>query len=158
MPEKFELKECLLPEGIPADSKEYFKEGCPDSVTIHWIGPYPWQTPEIVRNWWEKGGSEGSAHLIVKDDEVMQVWPLDKVAWHCGNSKGNRSSIGIEVVPLDLEGQFSVLSINTLKAVLDDLFPGLPILRHYDWSGKACPLYYIEEGRWERLKELLGRA
>ena len=158
MSEKFELKEYFLPEGIPCDSGEYFKEGKPDSVTIHWIGPYPWQTPEIVRNWWEKGGGEGSAHLIVKDDEVMQVWPLDKVAWHCGNSKGNRSSIGIEVVPLDLEGQFSVLSINTLKALLDDLFPGLPLFRHYDWSGKDCPKYYIADDRWDKLKQLLGRA
>ena len=154
----YELEEHLLPEGIPCDSREWFKEGKPDSATIHWIGAYPWQTPEIVRNWWETGGGEGSAHLIIKDREVWQCWPLSKVCWHCGNLSGNRSSIGIEVVPYNAEGKFSLWSIATLKAVLDDLFPGLPILRHYDWSGKACPLYYIEEGRWERLKELLGRA
>lgn len=155
---KYEITENYLPDGIPADSGETFKEGYPDSVTVHWIGAYPWQTPEIVRSWWETGGGEGSAHLIIKDKEVMQCWPLNKVCWHCGNSKGNRSSIGIEVVPLDEDGQFSVTSIATLKEVLDDLFPGLPIKRHYDWSGKDCPRYYIAEDRWNTLKLLLGRA
>ena len=154
---KYDFEERLLPEGIPADSGERFQDGYPDSVTIHWVGPYPWQTPEIVRNWWEKGGGEGSAHLIVKDCEVMQVWPLSKVAWHCGNIRGNRSSIGIAVIPFDLDGQFSKLSIATLKAVLDGLFPGLPLRRHYDWSGKDCPKYYIADDRWSGLKRLLER-
>ena len=155
---KYSFLEKFLPEGIPADSKEKFKAGFPDSVTIHWIGPYPHHTCDIVRGWWEKGGGEGSAHFIVKDNDVMQCWPLDKVAWHAGNSKGNRTSIGIEVVPMDEEGQFSAGSIATLKAVLDDFFPGLPIMRHYDWSGKDCPKYYITGDRWDSLKALLGRA
>ena len=155
---KYNITKNYLPDGIPADSREAFKEGYPDSVTIHWIGAYPWQSPEIVRSWWETGGGEGSAHFIIKDNEVLQCWPLDKVAWHCGNSKGNRSSVGIEVVPLDEDGQFSVASIATLKEVLDSFFPGLPLLRHYDWSGKDCPRYYIAEDRWDMLKLLLGRA
>lgn len=154
----YRLEEAFLPEGIACDSKESFKEGLPDSVTIHYIGPYPSQTPSIVRNWWLTGGGEASAHLVIKDMEVMQCWPFTKVAWHCGNSKGNRSSIGIEVVPHNEEGQFSLHSILTLKEVLDDLFPGLPLFRHYDWSGKTCPLYYIEDERWATLKRLLGRA
>ena len=155
---KYELKENFLPEGIPADSGENFQEGKPESVTIHWIGAYPWQTPEIVRSWWETGGGEGSAHLVVKDKEVLQCWPLTKVAWHCGNIAGNRASIGIEVVPCNIEGEFSVASIATLKAVIDDFFPGLPLLRHYDWSGKDCPHYYVEEDKWDMLKLLLGRS
>lgn len=154
----YEKTEDFLPEGIPCDSGEWFKEGKPDSVTIHWIGAYPWQTPEIVRSWWATGGGEGSAHLVVKDREVLQCWPMSKVAWHCGNIGGNRSSIGIEVVPCNIEGEFSVASIATLKAVLDDLFPGLPLLRHYDWSGKDCPRWYVDDDRWDMLKLLLGRA
>lgn len=155
---RYRFEERLLPEGIPCDSGEWFKEGYPDSVTIHWIGAYPWHTPKIVRSWWETGGGEASAHLVIKDKEVLQCWPLAKVAWHCGKPAGNRSSIGIEVVPYDVEGQFSILSIATLKAVLDDLFPGLPVKRHYDWSGKECPLYYVDGDRWDSLKALLGRA
>ena len=155
---KYVLTENFLPEGIPCDSKEKFKKGFPDSVTIHWIGPYPHHTCDIVRDWWETGGGEGSAHFIVRNRDVMQCWPLDKVAWHCGNSKGNRSSIGIEVVPFDEEGQFGITSIYTLKLLLDDFFPGLPLFRHYDWSGKDCPRYYTADGKWESLKALLGRS
>ena len=155
---QYVIAEHFLPEGLPCDSGERFKEGKPDSVTIHWIGPYTWQTPEMVRDWWEMGGGEGSAHFIIQGVVVWQCWPLDKVCWHCGNLEGNRSSIAIEVVPCTVAGEFSLQSIATLKALLDDLFPGLPLYRHYDWSGKDCPRYYVDEDRWKSLKALLGRS
>ena len=148
----------MLPGGIKCDSREKFKKGYPDSVTIHWIGPYPHHTPEIVWNWWKTGGLDGSAHLIIKDGRCVQCWPFDKVAWHAGNSRGNRSSIGIEVVPMNIEGEFSEASIATLREALDSLFPGMPIKRHHDWSGKDCPRFYCDNERWASLKKLLGRG
>lgn len=155
---KLEIIGDFLPEGIPCDSGEWFKDGLPDSVTIHWVGPYPQQTPKVVRDWWATGGLEASAHFVIKDGECMQCWPTGKVCWHCGNLEGNRSSAGIEVIPLDTEGQFSVASIATLKALLDEVYPGLPLMRHCDWSGKDCPKYYVDGEKWEELKALLGRA
>lgn len=157
MARAYTLKQEFLPEGIPCDSGELIKGG-PSSVTIHWIGAYPEQSIDEVRSWWEKGGGEASAHIIIKDDEACQCWPFDKVAWHAGNSEGNRTSVGIEVVPMNTEGEFSKASIKALKAILNDFFPDLPIKRHYDWSGKDCPAYYVDEARWKKLKKELGRA
>ena len=151
------FKEDFLPDSIPCATCTDFAKGYPDSVTIHWIGPYPKQNCDIVRNWWLTGGQQGSAHLIVHDENVMQCWPFTRTAWHAGNSKGNNTSIGIEVVPRNEDGEFSDASIETLKEALDKFFPGLPLKRHYDWSKKDCPRYYVDEERWAALKERLGR-
>jgi N-acetylmuramoyl-L-alanine amidase len=130
----------------------------PTTITIHWTGPYPDQSPDIVRNWWLKGpngrGIEASAHFIVKDNRIMQCIPLSEVAWHAG-PKANYTSIGIEVIPANKLGKFSTLSIDTLIYCISTL-PKLDLLRHYDWTGKDCPLYYtpLSEGgqdRWEQL-------
>ena len=98
---------------------------------------------------------EASAHFIVKDSEVLQCWPTSKVAWHAGCKQGNDTSIGIEVIPMNVEGEFSKLSIKTLRQLLDTL-PLVPIIRHYDWTGKECPKYYCNS-RWEQLLKELGR-
>lgn len=148
--------EKFIPEDTKCDSKIKFPEGQPSVITLHWIGPYPGQTPDIVRDYWINSGKEPSAHFIVKDDTVMQCWPLDKVAWHAGCRAGNLTSIGIEVVPCNVQGRFSEKTIATLKELLDTL-PRMPIIRHFDWTGKDCPRYYINSNEWKELLEKLDR-
>lgn len=150
------LIEKFIPEGLKCDTKMKFSEGQPNVITIHWIGPYPNQTPDIVRDWWIKSNGEASAHFIVKEDEVMQCWPIDKVAWHAGCKAGNNSSIGIEVIPCDTQGRFSDKTIETLKELLDTL-PRLPLVRHYDWTGKDCPKFYVDSNEWCELLTKLDR-
>ena len=81
---------------------------------------------------------------------------VNKVAWHAGCKAGNNTSIGIEVIPKNAAGEFSDRSIATLKELLDSL-PHLPIVRHYDWTGKACPAYYTNNDKWQELLKKLGR-
>lgn len=141
----------FLPEGLPCDTKSFFKEGEADSYTIHWIGAYPGQSPQDVRAWWETSAGEASAHFIIKDDLCLQCLPLWKTAYHTGNLVGNKTSIGIEVIPKNSKGEFSQKSIETLKELFF-LLPVKPILRHFDWSGKECPKFYIDDDKWEQLK------
>lgn len=134
------------------------KMGLVTTITIHWIGPYPKQTIYDPYNWWLKEALDASAHYIVKDDDVLYCIPVQEVAWHCG-SKGNYSSIGIEVVPQSEKGEFGDKTIATLKELLGTL-PKLPLLRHYDWTKKDCPLYYTPlvidgDKHWLELKEKL---
>lgn len=141
----------FLPEDLPCDTKSFFKGGQPDSYTIHWVGPYPGQSPKTVRDWWESSNMEASAHFIIKDDLCLQCLPIWKTAYHTGNLVGNKTSIGIEVIPKNLEGEFSQKSIETIKELLLILAPK-PVMRHYDWSGKDCPKFYIDDDKWEKLK------
>ena len=149
------LKKDFIPDGLPCDTKTKLKDF--DSITIHWTGPYPEQTPAQVRDYWIKSGGEASAHFIIKDSNVLQCWPLDKVAWHAGCPAGNNSSIGIEIIPMNKAGEFSKLSIKTLSQLLDTL-PNKPLVRHYDWTGKKCPQYYCDSNKWADLLNELIRS
>lgn len=153
---KMNIIKNFLPEDIPCDTKQYFDKDNPSVITIHWIGPYPSQSPDDVRNWWIKSNGEASAHYIIKNDICMQCWPDNKIAWHAGCKVGNHNSIGIEVIPCDEAGRFSDKSINTLKALLDT-FPKMPIVRHFDWTGKDCPKFYCNSDEWNKLLKRLGR-
>jgi N-acetylmuramoyl-L-alanine amidase CwlA len=153
------LEECLLPLNIPA--RPGIKLPGYDSITIHWIGPYPMQSVQIPRQWWIDSKQEASAHYIVKDENVLLCIPTDEVAWHCGCKAGNYSSIGIEVVPFTSKGEFSAATIDTLKELIATL-KKVKLVRHYDWTGKDCPKWYTPlsdipggDERWEQLKEIL---
>jgi len=116
----------------------------PTSITIHWIGPYPNQVPADVIKWWTRADLQpaqaASAHYIIKDELCVQCIPEGEVAWHCG-CKGNYTSIGIEVIPVNKIGEFSADTIATLQQLLKHL-PQVELKRHYDWTGKDCPRYY----------------
>lgn len=155
------IKQDYLPKPHPA--RPGLALSYPTSITIHWIGPYPKQSVYDPRYWWLKGpdgkGLQASSHYIVKDDNVLECIPTGEVAWHCG-STGNFTSIGIEVIPMNIEGEFSTETIDTLRALLSKL-PKLELKRHYDWTGKDCPRWYTPafaegEARWEELKKELS--
>jgi len=152
------FKQDFIPENAKCNTHNHFDNEMGTTVTIHWIGPYPGQTPEQVRSYWITSNGEPSAHFIIKDDECLQCWPINKAAWHAGCRAGNYTSIGIEVIPENEAGKFSEKSIATLKELLDRYFPNLPLVRHYDWTGKECPKYYVNINEWKALLEKLGRG
>lgn len=143
------IKTNYLPKNSPCDTGEQLKQLA--FVTVHWVGPYPGQTPEIVRQYWIDSGTEASAHVIIKDDVVLECWPLDKKAWHTGHGVGNDYSVGIELIPENTRGKFSDKTIATLKEYLNTYLKDKPILRHYDWNKKLCPAYYVDHNNWTEL-------
>lgn len=152
-----ELKQDFIPDSAKCATHKVL---IPSSITIHWIGPYPGQTPEQVRKYWIDSNGEASAHFIIKDEQVLQCWPLYKAAWHAGCPQGNYNSIGIEVIPKNVDGEFSEASIQTLRSLIkkleEDVAMRLPIVRHYDWTGKDCPKYYCNSNNWVNLLNKLG--
>lgn len=152
---KLKLKQDFIPDNAKCSTHNSFDNGHAVGITIHWTGPFPGQTPEQVRQWWIDSKGEASAHFIIKDEEVLQCWPLDRVAWHAGCRPGNYQTIGIEVIPMNKEGEFSAMSINSLNELIKYLNKELgmtaPIVRHFDWTGKRCPEYYCDTNRWKQL-------
>jgi hypothetical protein len=149
------ITEKLLILGKPARSGKKFMVKL-DSIIIHWIGPYPGQSVSDPWNCWENEnpvtkkldgtGKQASAHFIIKNKDVIQSLPLDEVGWHSGDSR-NYGSIGIEVIPMNIAGEFSAATIETLRELVQHIrtetgLP-LPLERHFDGiQKKDCPRFY----------------
>ncbi len=105
-----------------------------------------------------------SAHFFVDENEIWQSVALDDTAWHCGdnpppkNGCTNRNSIGIEMCTSWRDGSYFIkdkVVDNTAALVLEllEAFPEAKLCRHYDVTGKRCPLPWVDRPEeWEKFK------
>lgn len=119
-------------------------------------------------------GSEGraaSAHYCVDEKNIVyECVPLDTVAWSVGDGRSgkygnlvnNYNSVSIEMVShTDDSGAYYIPketqeNAARLYQMLLKKLPGVQYtVRHYDVSGKLCPLPMIAEDRWYEFKRLL---
>lgn len=99
-----------------------------------------------------------SANFIVGlEGEIIECVPPGEIAY--ASNSMNHLSVSIENCHLDTTGRFTentYQSLVHLTAWLVDRY-GLDrdhIIRHYDVTGKECPLYYVEhEDKWEEFKD-----
>lgn len=92
------------------------------------------------------------AHLFVDADSITQVLPLNEVAYHAGDGKGdgNRKTVAMEVCESDNYIQCEENS-KVLAACLLFTFPKWKLFKHQDWSGKYCPRKIIPY--WDKYKK-----
>lgn len=103
-----------------------------------------------------------SAHYFVDSDSITQTVPDNYIAWHCGGSKykdtacRNANSIGIEICD-DVKNGFIYPSEKTIentlkltKALMKKYnIPLSNVIRHYDVTGKYCPMYWVNDDKWK---------
>ncbi len=169
--DKTETKRSLysLPDYVEEDYitvNEYSRPKIPlvqvNDIVIHYIGN-PGTSAEANRNYFdglsEQGadGTYASSNFIVGlDGEVIACVPIDEIAY-ASNSR-NSDTISIEVCHPDETGKFNDRSYESLVKLTAWLLKNFEldsdrIIRHYDVTGKLCPLYYVEnEDAWEQLK------
>ena len=133
-----------------------------NAVVIHYVGN-PGTTARANRNYFAslasgKEGTYASSHFVVGlEGEVVQCVPLTEVAYASNTRNGD--TVSIEVCHPAETGEFSPVTYGRcveLAAWLCREFkldPETDVIRHYDVTGKECPLYYVEHPEaWERLK------
>ncbi|MCD7717642.1 MAG: N-acetylmuramoyl-L-alanine amidase [Lachnospiraceae bacterium] len=131
-----------------------------NAVVVHYVGN-PGTTAEENRSYFAglatSGDAYASSHFIIGlDGEILQCVPMDEVAY-CSNNR-NYDTISIECCHPGEDGAFTSETYSSLIRLLRTLchmyhLSEEDILRHYDVSGKSCPLYYVEhEDAWEQLK------
>lgn len=99
-----------------------------------------------------------SSHFIVGlEGQIIQCVPLDEIAY--ASNERNSDTISIECCHKDKSGKFNSLTYKALLELLQYLCIRFDleeddIIRHYDVTGKKCPLYYVKhEDEWEQLKK-----
>ena len=119
-------------------------------IAVHYVGN-PGTSAIANRNYFENCGKTGaryvSSHFIVGlGGEVIQCIPLNE--WSYCTNQANGYSISIECCHPDASGKFTAATEQALAelcAYLCEKFgldPDKDIIRHYDVTGKQCPLYW----------------
>lgn len=150
----------LLIDFIPADNDN--RPALPLSpqwITVHETGnPRPGADALAHRDFTHNGGGEDtvSFHFVVDDTRIVQLLPLDEVAWHAGDGPdgpGNRTSLAVETcVNSDGNRQRTIENLARLLATLCRMYGwgADRITQHHRWSGKNCPTQLRKAG-WSDL-------
>ena len=124
----------------------------PTKVIVHYVGN-PGSTAQNNRDYFDNLATTHatyvSAHYVVGlQGEVIRCIPEDEISY--GASEGNKYGINIEVCHPDKTGKFSAVTEEALAELAADICkrrgfdPGKDVIRHYDVTGKKCPLWYVE--------------
>lgn len=130
-------------------------------IVVHYTAN-PGTSAKANRSYFEglkdKKTTYASSHFIIGlKGEIVQCIPLNEISY--ASNDRNIDTISIEVCHEDSTGKFNKKTYDTLIQLLSVLCNEYnldkdDILRHYDVSGKACPLYFVEnEDEWDQLKE-----
>jgi len=134
-----------------------------NGVVLHYVGN-PGTSAQANRNYFESLSSGeletyASSHFIVGlEGEVVQCVPLNEIAYASNTRNGD--TISVEVCHPDEAGEYSPVTyarVVELTAWLCREFrldPEEDVIRHYDVTGKRCPLYYVEHPEaWDALRD-----
>ena len=132
-----------------------------NGIVIHYVAN-PGSSAMDNRNYFEglkdSQTTYASSHFIVGlEGEVVQCVPTSEMSY-ASNSR-NVDTVAIEVCHPDETGKFSDVTYASLVQLTGWLCEYLQvepenIIRHYDVTGKPCPLYYVEhEDAWQTFRE-----
>ena len=164
----FELATTPIPEWIDqqiikvdGDSRRGVMLEGVRNIVIHYVGN-PGTTAQQNRDYYANPSSEVSSHFVIGlKGEIIQCIPLHEKS--SASNHRNKDTISIEVCHPDESGKFtnaSYQSLVKLTAWLLDVcdLDSNNVIRHYDITGKQCPLYFVtHEDAWEQFKKDVGR-
>lgn len=146
---------------IDGDSRSGEKLRGIKDIVIHYVGN-PGTTAQQNHDYYGNPDSEVSSHYVIGlEGEIIQCVPLNEKS--AASNWRNIDTISIEVCHPDKTGKFTeqtYASLVKLTAWLSELcsLDTSHIIRHYDITGKKCPLYFVEhEDKWEQFKEDVAR-
>ncbi|MFG6394219.1 MAG: N-acetylmuramoyl-L-alanine amidase [Lachnospiraceae bacterium] len=156
------VKEMLLTENI--NSRPGLALEIINGIVVHYTAN-PGTDAEANRNYFEgrkdepdESANKVSSHYIIGlDGTIIQCIPLNEIAY--ASKERNADTISIECCHPDETGKFSKSTYNSLVHLAAWLCSKYnlskdSVIRHYDVTGKMCPLYYVDNGEaWDKLKD-----
>ena len=150
------------------DVNPYSRPGTPleriNDIVVHYTAN-PGTTAQQNRNYFnslaqqngESATSVSSHFIIGLDGEIIQCIPLSEISY--ASNDRNFDTVSIECCHLEADGKFTDATYQSLIRLCAWLEKELKlkegsIIRHYDVTGKLCPLYFVEhESKWNQFKE-----
>lgn len=131
-----------------------------NGVVVHYTAN-PGTSADNNRSYFEglrtKKTAFASSHYIIGlEGEILQCIPLTEEAYASNNR--NKDTVSIECCHPDETGKFNSETYDSLVALtaaicIEFKLEEKDIIRHYDVTGKLCPLYYVEhEDAWNTFK------
>lgn len=160
-------KEIVVPDWVEQDfltpnpySRPQTKLGTVHGVVIHYVANKE-TTASQNRGYFEglkdeKKDSKSSHFIIGLDGEVLQIVPLDEIAYASNNR--NSDTISIELCHPDDTGAFTEATYRSLVRLTAWLCQEFrlnqkDVIRHHDVTGKNCPKYFVEhEDAWNAFR------
>lgn len=130
-------------------------------IVVHYIGN-PGTSAQQNRDYFEslkdlQNASMSSNFIIGLEGEILECVPPGEVAY--ASKSMNYHSVSIENCHPDASGKFTDATYQSCVHLVAYLLEEYQleredIIRHYDVTGKKCPLYYVEnEDRWEKFRD-----
>lgn len=121
-------------------------------IVIHYVGNHG-STAQQNRDYYASPSSDVSSHFVVGlDGEIIQCIPLYEKS--SASNHRNKDTLSIEVCHPDESGKFTDAAYQSLVKLTAWLcetcdLDSDDIVRHYDITGKQCPLYFVtHEDAW----------
>lgn len=117
------------------------------NIVVHYVGN-PNTSAQNNRNYFNQPATVVSSHFIVGlEGEVIQCVPLSERS--AASNHRNGDTISIEVCHPDATGQYNEKTYRSVVRLCKWLceryeLEATDVIRHYDVTGKLCPLYYVE--------------
>jgi N-acetylmuramoyl-L-alanine amidase len=161
------IREALL------TTNDFSRPGLPlrsvHAIVLHWVGNAG-TSAEMNRRYFqslETGPKHASAHFIIDHTEIIRCIPENEVAYHCGvpdpenytdyakqrwgGEHPNWYTLGIEHCHPDWTGVWEPATIKQSHLLCAGLClqyhlnPEVDIIRHWDVTGKDCPLWMVKD-------------
>ena len=116
-------------------------------IAIHYVGN-PGTTAQQNHDYYDQPDTTVSSHFLIGlDGEIIQCIPLEEKS--SATNDRNLDTLSIEVCHPDATGQFTKASYDALVKLTAWLcdYCGIGrdhVIRHYDVTGKLCPLYFVD--------------
>ncbi|MBR1757775.1 MAG: N-acetylmuramoyl-L-alanine amidase [Lachnospiraceae bacterium] len=138
-----------------------------NDIVIHYVAN-PGSSAQANRDYFDNlrfgtSGRYASSHFVVGlNGEIVQCIPLNEISYASNNR--NSDTISIECCHPEEDGKFTDETYQALVQLTADLCKVYHlneehVIRHYDVTGKLCPLYFVDhEDAWETFKEDVAQA
>ncbi len=133
-----------------------------NSIVVHYVGN-PGTTAQNNHDYFAKPDTQVCSHFVIGlEGEVIQCLPLDERS--VASNHRNKDTISIEVCHPDSGGKFTQESYDSTVRLCAWLcrnsgLKASDVIRHYDVTGKLCPLYYAKnQEAWDQFIKDVERA